>query len=174
MNVTEAVETRIELKDYRDEPVEPEIKRAVLEAGRLAPSGRNHQPWEFVLLESQEGLDALADVSPSGRWIANADFAVAVCTDTSFDDVRDYDHIVDATRAVTQMQLVAWEHGVGSRIYTIDRPEAEELLELPEHYELTLVAGFGYPKRRVRGIKDRKPLQEVASTGTFGSELQLR
>jgi nitroreductase len=173
MEIYEAVQNRIELKTYSDEPVDSETKRTILDAGRLASSGRNRQPWEFIVLDDQADLDALAEVSPSGKWIANVDFAVAVCTDTSHDDLRDYDHIVDAGRSVTQMQLVAWEQGVGSRIYTIDQPDAERLLELPEKYDLTIVAGFGYPDREIKGIKDRKELGEVASSGTFDSDLDL-
>ena len=173
MEIYDAVRNRIELKTYSDEPVDSDTKRGILDAGRLASSGRNRQPWEFVVLDDQADLDALADVSPSGKWIANADFAVAICTDTSHEDLRDYDHIVDAGRAVTQMQLVAWEQGVASRIYTIDQPDAERLLELPPEYDLTIVAGFGYPDREIKGIKDRKELNEVASSGSFGDDLEL-
>ena len=49
MQVTEAVETRIELREYSDEPVAADTKRAILEAGRLAPSGRNLQHWRFIM-----------------------------------------------------------------------------------------------------------------------------
>ena len=77
-------------------------------------------------------------------------------------------------RAVTHMQLVAWEHEVGSCIYTIGKPTAAaEYLEIPDQYDLTLVAAYGYPEGEVQGKKDRKPLSEIASSGTFGSELQL-
>ena len=77
-------------------------------------------------------------------------------------------------RAVTHMQLVAWEHEVGSCIYTIGKPTAAaEYLEIPDQYDLTLVAAYGYPEGEVQGKKDRKPLSEIASSGTFGSELQF-
>lgn len=168
MDVSEAVETRIEIKDFSDEPVDADTKRAVLDAGRLAPSGRNLQHWRFVLIDSQEELAELAEASPSGGWVADADFAVAICTDPTYDF-----HQIDAARAVTQMQLAAWELGVGSRIYTVDRPEAREVLAVPDDYDLTLVAGFGYPASEIKGIKSRKPLEEVAFSGTFGSAVEL-
>lgn len=173
MDVTDAIETRLEHKEYSDETVDAETKRAILDAGRLAPSGRNRQPWRFILIDEEAGLEKLASVSPSGKWIANADFAVAVCVDTSYDDLRDHDPIIDAGRAVTHMQLVAWEHGVGSRIYSVDEQPVYAALAVPETYDLPLIAGFGYPTSEVRGIKDRKPLSEVADSGTFGGELQL-
>lgn len=168
MDVTEAVTTRIELKEYSDESVDAETKRAILDAGRLAPSGRNLQHWRFILVDQDDKLADLADASPSGQWVADTDFAVAICTDPSYDY-----HGIDAGRAVTQMQLVAWEHGVGSRIYTVDTPEAYATLEIPDQYDLTLIAGFGYPTRDVQGVKDRKPLEEITYRGKFGSLLHL-
>lgn len=168
MDVTEAVETRIELREYSDEPVDDGTKRAILDAGRLAPSGRNLQHWRFILVDSAEGLETLGELSPSGTWVAGVDFAVAICTDPSY-DFND----IDAARAVTQMQLVAWEHGVGSRIFTVDQPDVREALAIPDEYDLTLVAGFGHPEREVEGIKNREPLEEVAFSGTFGTPLEL-
>ena len=173
MNVTEAVETRLELKEYSDEPVDEETKLSILDAGRLAPSGRNLQHWRFILIDSEDELSELASMSPSGRWIGGADFAIAICTDSSHDNLREQDHIIDAGRAITQMQLVAWEHGVASRIYTVDGPAVPEYLNLPEKYDLPLIAGFGYLTRELKGIKDRKPLEEIVFQGSFGSPLDL-
>lgn len=167
MEVTDAVETRLEIRSYDDEPVDAETRRAVLEAGRLAASGHNSQHWRFVLVEGDD-LAALADASPTGGWVADADFAVAICTDPTYA----YNEI-DAGRAVTQMQLVAWERGVGSCLYTVDEPAAREALEVPDGHDLTLVAGFGHPEREVEGVKDREPLEEIASTGRFGGSLEL-
>lgn len=168
MDVTEAVETRLEIKEYSDEPVDDETKRDVLEAGRLAPSGRNLQHWRFILVDTDDALTELANASPSGTWIAGVDFAVVICTDPSYPY-----HEIDAGRAVTHMQSVAWESGVGSRIYTVEEPAAYDVLEIPDEFDLTLVAGFGYPEQNVQGVKDRKPLEDVAYSGTFGTELRL-
>lgn len=166
MDVEDAIETRIEIREYTDEPVDDPTKRAILDAGRLAPSGRNLQHWRFVLVDDESRLADLASASPSGSWIAGADFAVAICTD--------YKHGgIDAGRAVTHMQLLAWDRGVGSCIYTVESAEAYELLEVPAGYDLTLVAGFGYPIADVAGRKDREPLSSVAFQGSFGSELEV-
>ena len=169
MNVSDAIKTRIEIRSYRDEPVDDETKRAILNTGRLAPSGRNLQHWRFILLDTDERLSGLAQRSPTGSWVADAAFAIVVCTDPSYDF-----HEIDAGRAVTHMQLVAWEHEVGSCIYTIGEPTAAaEYLELPDQYDLTLVAVFGYPEGEVKGRKDRKSLSEIAFSETYGSDLQL-
>ncbi|MCU4740889.1 nitroreductase family protein [Natronoglomus mannanivorans] len=167
-SVTDAIETRIELRDYADDAVDDETKRAILEAGRLAPSGKNTQHWRFVLIDRTDDLEALADCSPTGGWVADADFAIAICTDPDYG----YNEI-DAGRAATHMQLVAWERDVGSCMFTVDQARAREFLELPDEYDLTALLGFGYPDREIRGRKDRKPLAEIAFRGRFGEEIDL-
>lgn len=166
MDVADVVETRLEIREFTDEPVEDRTRRAILDAGRLAPSGKNTQHWRFVLV-SGDDLTELADRSPTGGWVAGADFAVAICTDPTYP----YNGI-DAGRAATHMQLVAWEDGVGSCLYTTGE-DAADLLAVPEEYELTAVLGFGYPTREVEGQKEREPLESVAFGGRFGEELDL-
>lgn len=172
MDVTEAITTRLELKEFADDPVDAGTKRRILDAGRLAPSGKNLQHWAFILVDDPETLDRLAAISPSGRWVAGADFAVVVLTDPTYPP-----HAIDAGRTVTHMQLEAWHRGVGSRIYTgIDADEGPELLGYPDDMTVTLVAGFGHPPRPVEsyaGIKDREPLEAVAHHNRYGTELAL-
>ena len=163
MDVTEAIETRIELREFADESVEDDVKRAMLDAGRLAPSGKNLQHWRFILVDDDATVDELGSRSPSGGWVSNADFAIAICTDPTYE----YNEI-DAGRAATHIQLVGWEHGVGSRLYTVDQPSVRELLAIPAEFELTLVLGCGYPTREILGRKDREPLGEIAYRNRFG------
>lgn len=167
MDAFEAIETRIEIREFADRRVDETVKRTVLDAGRLAPSGRNLQHWTFVLVDDPDDVDRLGELSPTGGWVADADFAVAICTDPAYDFNE-----LDAGRAITHMQLSAWEEGVGSRIYTVDRPDVKEFLDIPDTVDLTLVAGFGYPEHDVVGRKDRKSLSEVASRGRYGRPLE--
>lgn len=163
MDVTTAIETRIEIRSYSDTPVDHATKRAVLDAGRLASSGRNLEHWRFILVDDKPDLRELADRSPSGGWVADADFAVVICTDPTLEF-----HQLDAGRALTHMQLAAWAKGIGSCIYTVDRPAVTEFLGIPTDYDLTAIVGFGYPTREIRGRKSRKPLSEIAYVGRFG------
>lgn len=168
MDVTEAVQTRIDVREYSDEPIDGETKREVIDAARVASSGRNTQHWRFLLLEDEGRLTELAERSPSGGWIGDATFAVAVLTNPEWDF-----HKIDAGKAITHMQLVAWEHGVGSCMFTTDADAVTEFLEVPEELELTATVGFGYPTTEVKGIKDRRPLDEIAYSETFGTELDI-
>ncbi|MFB6266388.1 MAG: nitroreductase family protein [Halodesulfurarchaeum sp.] len=168
MEVTDAVRTRLEIREYADEPIDEEDIEAILEAGRLAPSGKNLQHWEFVVLREADALSTLASLSTTGSWVRDAAFAVVIATDPTYGY-----HEIDAGRAVTHMQLVGWERGVGSCIYTgYDEGEMREFLDLPDSLAVTLVAGFGYPTEPVgsfAGRKDRRPLSEVVHDGRYGN-----
>lgn len=172
MDVTEAIATRLELKEFAGDPVDAETKRRILDAGRLAPSGKNLQHWAFVLVDDDDGVVRLAESSTSGGWVRGADFAVVVLTDPSYPY-----HEIDAGRAVTHMQLEAWHRGVGSRIYTgYDESAMRDQLGYPDRLIPTLVAGFGHPPRPVEtyvGRKDRLPLADVVHHGTYGGALTL-
>lgn len=171
MDVTDAVETRLEVREYRDEPVDDETKEKILNAGRLASSGSNRQHWRFLLLDDEADVSRLAELSPSGSWVGDADFAVVILTDSDYGPRG-----IDAGRALTYMQLVGWDAGVGSCLYTVDNPDLNEFLEIPAELELSAVLGFGYPPfdvEDVQGVKDREPLEEIAYRGRFGNQLEL-
>jgi nitroreductase len=165
MDITEAVERRLEVREYADDPVPEAVKRAVVEAARLAPSSKNRQNWHFLLADGEE-LGALAAASPSGAWVEDAAFAVVVLTE-------DYpSHGVDVGRAVSQMQFAAWDHGVGSCIYTgVDEGALRDRFGVPDRFVDGAVVGFGYPADSGTGTKRRRPVAEVASRNRFGDPL---
>jgi nitroreductase len=169
MDVTEAVRTKLDVREFASTKVPSEIKLAVLEAARLTQSGINSQHWRFILVQEPENLRKMADDSPSGKWVARANFAVIVCTDPT----KGY-HTIDAGRAVQDMQLTAWGQGVASGVFTgIKQAEFRRDFGVPENLNATIVAGFGYPRKKILGRKNRKPLSEVAFLERFGGDLDV-
>jgi len=167
LNATEAVKTKLDVKEFDSRPVGKEIKKAVLEAGRLTQSGVNSQHWRFILVQDPKNIARLAEDSTTGSWVAGSNFAVIICTDPK----KGY-HLIDAGRAAQDMQLTAWDVGVTSRLYTgIKQAEMRRDFGIPEDLNATIVVGFGYPKRKLLGRKDRKPLSEVAYLEKFGNPL---
>lgn len=171
MEITDAIQTRIEVREYTDEPVQDAVVAAILDAGRLAPSGKNLQHWRFILIEDASDLSTLAELSTTGAWIADAAFAVVVLTDPTY-----YYHELDAGRAITHMQFEAWAHEIGSCIYTgYDDAGMREFLHVPDEYAVTAVVGFGHPPfdvGAIAGQKDRAPISEIGHTGRFGTPLE--
>ena len=167
MDATEAVRTKLDVREFASKPVPAEVKLAVLEAARLTQSGTNSQHWRFILVQKHENLRMMTSDSPSGKWVAGVNFAVIVCTDPT----RGY-HMIDAGRAVQDMQLTAWNHGVASGVFTgIKQAEFKRDFGVPEELSATIVVGFGYPQKRLRGRKNRKPLSEIAFLERYGNGL---
>jgi len=167
LDATEAVRTKLDVREFASRPVPPEVKLAVLEAARFTQSGTNSQHWCFILVQKPENLRTMASDSLSGKWVAGANFAVIVCTDPT----KSY-HMIDAGRAVQDMQLTAWNNGVASGVFTgIKQAEFRRDFGVPEDLSATIVVGFGYPQKKLRGRKNRKRLSEVAFLERYGNKL---
>jgi len=167
LDATEAVRTKLDVREFSSKQVPSSVKKAVLEAARLTQSGTNSQHWRFILVEERANLKRMAQDSSWGKWVEGANFAVVVCTDPT----RAY-HMIDAGRAVQDMQLTAWDHGVASGVFTgLKAEEFKRDFGIPKGLDATIVVGFGYPVRRLIGRKDRKPLSEVAYLERFGNPL---
>ncbi len=167
MDASEAVRTKLDVREFSPKLVPSEVKRAVLEAARLTQSGTNSQHWRFILVQDKNNLKTMAEDSSWGKWVAGADFAVIVCTDPT----KGY-HMIDAGRAVQDMQLTAWDHGVASGVFTgIKESEFRRDFGIPKDLNPTIVVGFGYPERKLHGRKNRKPLLEVAFLERYGNKL---
>lgn len=167
MDATEAVRTKLDVREFADRRVTSKDKLDILEAARLTQSGTNSQHWRFILVHEKPGLHTLAEDSSWGKWVEGADFAVVVCTDPT----KSF-HMIDAGRAVQDMQLTAWDKGIASGVFTgIKQEEFRRDFALPEGLSPTIVVGFGFPKKRLLGKKNRKPLSEVAFLGKYGSPI---
>jgi nitroreductase len=168
VNTTEAVKTKLDVREFSPKPVPNSVKADVLQAARLTQSGTNSQHWRFILVQDPKNLKRMADDSTSGKWVASADFAMIVCTDPS----KSY-HMIDAGRAAQDMQLTAWDHGVVSCLFTgIKVPEFRRDFGIPAGLSPTIVVGFGYPSKPLSGRKkNRRPLPEVAFLERYGNRL---
>jgi nitroreductase len=48
MDVFEAIQERRSIRSYQDKPCAQRTVEKILEAGRLAPSAKNCEPWHFI------------------------------------------------------------------------------------------------------------------------------
>lgn len=168
MDAYECIVTKRDVRTFDDAPVPEDIQRKVLEAGRLAGSGKNSQHWRFILVREPDNLARLAEASTTGFWVQGAAFAVIVLTDPGLSFRK-----IDAGRSGEDMQLAAWSFGLVSCIFTgIKEDAVREIFGIPQNLSPTLVIGFGNPAEKVTGrSKKRKPLPEVAFLESFGKPL---
>jgi len=72
------IKSRKSVRKYTDKHISDADLTKILEAGRLAPSWMNSQPWKFILIKSQENKDLLSELSLGQAQVKNAD-ALIVC-----------------------------------------------------------------------------------------------
>lgn len=168
MNVDEAIQTLLAVRDYEARAIPPEAIRRILEAGRMTASASNTQPWHFIVVEDRESLRRLGELAPTGPYVADAAMAIAVVVPHKVIAVS------DASRAIQSMMLTAWSEGIGSNwVGFRGMDEIEELLEVPDDLDILAILPFGYPASPVgKGRKQRKALPEVASRERFGEPFE--
>jgi len=143
MDVRLAVASRREVRDYAPDPLADEVVARILDAGRLAGSAQNRQPWRFLVLGSRERVEKLAAAVFAPANVLGAALVVAIV-------VRGKGPITfDAGRAAQNMLLQAWNDGVGSSPNGIaDMDAARAALDLDDEDEkLAIVLSFGRPAR---------------------------
>ncbi len=167
MDVFEAVRTLLAVRSYRDTPVPEAVVQKIVEAGRMTASGKNAQPWHFIVVKNFGMLHQLAALVPPdayGPYIAQAPLAIVVAI------AKSPLAVADASRATQSMLLTAWAEGVGSNWVGIHGLQAiKPLLNIPDELDVLAILPFGYPAQPVgQGKKQRKPLGEVAHRERFG------
>src|SRR2546428_8885657 len=162
MRVFDAVRTVLAVRRYTDRRVPGDVIARIVEAGPLSASSQHLQPWHFVVIEERATLRALGEIITTGRYAADASFAIAVFVEKESHFARS-----DASRAIQNMILTAWAEGVGSNWTGFGgMPAGQTLLCVPDTDGGLSVLAVGYPAMKLRrGRKKRKPLGEVASRG---------
>lgn len=83
MDFREGLRTRRSVRQYipnRDIPADD--IRDILETAMLAPSGRNKQPWEFIVVNDKSKFPEITQAQPYCRFLEEASLAVIVCGNT--------------------------------------------------------------------------------------------
>jgi nitroreductase len=166
MDTFECIKTKLEVREFSTQDVPSVIRSRVLEVARLSGTGLNTQHWRFILVENEDNLKKLAEDSTSGSWVRDANFAVIVLTNPKYNF-----HLIDAGRVAQNMQLAAWNHEVGSGLFTGIREEKlRGDFAIPDELSPTIIVGFGYPAKRLTGKrKNRLSLDKLVYYEKYGS-----
>jgi nitroreductase len=165
MDAFECIATKLEVREFSTQDVPSEIRSKILEAARLTGTGMNTQHWRFIMVEKKDNLKKLAEDSTSGSWVASANFAIIVLTNPKYGF-----HAIDAGRVLQNMQLAAWNQGVGSGLFTGIREEKlRNNFQIPNELSPTVIVGFGYPVSNLTGKrKNRLPIHELVYYEKYG------
>ncbi len=168
MDFKDLVRIRTSIRQYSDKQVERELLEQVLDAGRMAPSAVNFQPWDFIVLRDPENLDAIK-ACYHREWFKSAPVVIVVCGNHKIgwhrqSDGKDHTDI-DVAIAVDHMTLQAAELGLATCwVCNFDPKLCSKRLNLPPYIEPVVLLPVGYPSdsEEIFGItKKRKDLLQV-------------
>ncbi len=148
-------------------PVETDKLERILEAGRLAPSAANRQPWKFIVVSSEVMLDKVR-ACYNRQWFKDAPHILVVTGNEDDAWVRSYDHYnsleTDLTIAMDHMILAAENEGIGTCwIAAFDPKILRAALQLQTNERVFAITPLGYPPREFvkSGNKIRKELKDI-------------
>jgi nitroreductase len=167
MSVLEIIKRRRSTRRYKEDPIPEETFFRVLEAARLAPSGKNLQPWKFIIVKEQALKDKLAEASIGQFFIARAPLIIVACgfPDNCYSKMGRYmkSWPVDVAIAVEHLMLQAEEEGLGTCwIGAFEEKDVKAILNIPEDVKVLALTPLGYPNEEPR-YRGRKELKEILS-----------
>ena len=141
VDALEAIRKRRSVRRYTGDPIPREDLEKIVDAGRMAATGNNRQPWDFIVVTEREMIDRLKVAS---AWMDRAGAIVAVVMDPSS---RWW--LEDGAAAVENMLIASTALGYGScwlEGYTLPREEEfKQLLGVPEEKRLLTLVPIGVP-----------------------------
>ncbi len=168
MNFYELISQRESIRSYdSSKRVPEEILNRILDAGRLAPSAGNRQPWQFLLVSSKEMLEKVRPCYEA-NWFQDAPHILIVKGNRKEAWTRSSDGYntleTDLTIALDHMILAAEYEGVGTCWIAAFSPAIlRHALDLDESEEVFAITPLGYTPERFtkKGQKRRKLFEEV-------------
>lgn len=158
MDVFEAIRTRRSIRKFRPKPIPDDRLEMILEAGRLAPSADNRQPWRFVVVKDPERKGVLAKAADNQMFIADAGVIIAALGDP---EASPRWFRQDPMIAVEHMVLAATALGYGTCwIGAFDEEEVKRILEIPDELKVIVLLPIGFPDE-APAPRARKSLKEI-------------
>ena len=178
MDTKELIFGRHSVRNFLPDPVPQEILDDILEAGRLAPSAQNKQPWRYLVFQGNDSIQKLVQncglVVLSIFFIRKAPCVIIACADTKANlkmNGQDY-YLVDTAISFHQMMLMARSHGIGSCwLAAFSEKKLRSYLKIPDTWRVVAMSPFGYPAEKkstytklvssFAGSDSRKPIAEI-------------
>ena len=144
MNCVEEILNRRSIRKFKDEAVSKYVINNILEAGRLAPTATNQQPWYFIVAKNQQEKEAFS-FGGFNRFVTDADFIVLGVYKKS-EVIIEKLSLMDVTIALQNMVITAKVQGVGSCwMGAFDEKKLRDTLNLPDDCITVGAVAFGIP-----------------------------
>ena len=156
----EAIAARRSIRKYTPQPVPDALIHTLLESARLAPSGRNTQPWHFIVIRDQQRKEQLVDVCGKQSWMLSAPVFIACIADPRTRIAPEIPLTVDELSAHKELKLVLRDTAIGIEHLVLEavqqglgtcwvaqftQEQIRPLLGVPEDRYVVSIVTLGYP-----------------------------
>ena len=171
MNIYDAIKNRRSVRAYKSDSIPEDKLNKVLEAARLAPSGKNGQPWRFVVVKDAQIRQSLVPACRGQAYLAQAPVVIALCgaDAESYQKQGGYmtSMVIDTAIAMEHLILAATAEGLGSCwIGAFSEPDVRKLLNVPENLRIVALTPLGVPNETPKP-QPRKALKDIVINNKF-------
>jgi len=149
MDTLTAIFTRRSIRNYTNQPVSDATVKLLLQAAMAAPSAKNDQSWEFIIIRDKDTLKKIVSFHPFSKHLPGAQVGIVVCGNKKLEAAPGH-WIPAASNASMNILLAAHSLGLGA-VWTTFYPYADrtegirKLLNLPDHIMPLNIIPIGYP-----------------------------
>jgi len=163
MEFNELIRVRRSIRGYKPDPVPEEVLHRILEAGRLAPTAANRQPFQIIVVTHAATRSQLREVYDRD-WFYTAPLILVGCVEPAkawqradgFNAAE-----VDISIVMDHVILAAANEGLGSCwICNFNEPRLKEILGIPPNVRVLAMTPLGIPAAEPR-LFQRKPLEDI-------------
>jgi len=171
MDFYDVVKKRKSVRKYKKDPIPDDVLLKILEAGRIAPSAKNIQPWHFIVVKDPETKMKVAKACRDQLFMADADVILVGCILEKEAWSRMGGHMsagpVDLTIALEHMILAAAREGLGTCwIGAFVEQDVKKILKVPDDVTVLALTPIGYPAEEPKD-RGRKALNDIISYETW-------
>jgi len=176
LDVLEAIKNRRSIRAFTEKNVSDKTVETLIDAARHAPSAGNIQPWEFIIVRSQEQKRKLTEAALNQALIQEAPVAIVVCANEAHSRMGYSNRgaslycIQDTAAATQNILLAAFSLGLGTCwIGAFHEKQVAEALSLPNEVRPVAIIPVGYPAEKPQ-IRSKRPLSQITHYESFGGQ----
>ena len=159
------IENRKSIRKYLDKNIPNDVIKKVLDAGRLAPSWVNVQPWHFIVVRKNKEI--LSELSNNQPQVRKADVVIVCVADTGAWDKERFSEVLK--------QKGMNDSGIDSLLQLpvlypplLGEQKVKHDLNLNDRQVILAMLTLGYPDDNRETVKLRKDFDEVVSEEKLG------
>jgi nitroreductase len=178
MELYDVIKKRRSVRKYKPIPIADEVINRILDAGRMAPSAKNYQPWHFVVIRDPEIKKKIAEACSNQTFIADAHVIICGCAFEKLAWGRMGNYMAawphDLSIALEHIVLAATNEGLGTCwIGKFDEGMVKDILAVPDGVRVVALTPVGVPLEEAKE-RGRLNLEDIVSYDKFETKRETQ